>query len=154
MTDGMPRLAWFAFDDLPPRLLYGVMALRQQAFVLEQNCPYADMDGRDGDARHLVAVTDQPLRPAACLRLFAPAAENDLAVRLGRIVVSPDYRKSGLGPALIREGLAQAARLYPGVGVVISAQAALQGYYAAFGFSAEGAPYDEDGIPHVTMRAR
>lgn len=149
-----PRLAWFDFDDLPPRLLYGVMALRQRVFVVEQACAYADMDGRDLDARHLVAVTGDDLRPAACLRLFAPenAAEN-AAARLGRIVVSPDHRKTGLGPALIREGLAEATRRYARLPVVISAQAALAGYYAGFGFVAEGAVYDEDGIPHVKMRA-
>lgn len=148
-----PRLAWFDFDDLPPRLLYGVMALRQRVFVVEQTCAYADLDGRDADARHLVAATGDNLRPAACLRLFGPdkAAAAPVA-RLGRIVVSPDHRKTGLGPALIREGLAEAARLNPGLPVVISAQAALAGYYAGFGFVAEGAIYDEDGIPHVKMR--
>lgn len=151
MSDIAPRLAWFDFDDLPPRLLYGVMALRQRIFVVEQNCAYADLDGRDADARHLVAVTGDDLRPAACLRLFSPNPREP-AARLGRIVVSPDHRKTGLGPALIREGLAQAARLYPGAPVVISAQAALAGYYAGFGFVAEGAIYDEDAIPHVEMR--
>lgn len=149
-----PRSVWFGFDDLPPRLLYGVMALRQRVFVVEQNCAYVDLDGRDPQARHLVAVTDDSLRPAGCLRLFGPdAAEAEPAARLGRIVVSPDFRKTGLGPALIRDGLAEAARLYPGCSTVISAQAALAGYYAGFGFSAEGAAYDEDGIPHVQMRA-
>lgn len=149
-----PRSVWFGFDDLPPRLLYGLMALRQRVFVVEQNCAYVDLDGRDPQARHLVAVTDDDLRPAACLRLFSPdATEPEPAARLGRIVVSPDFRKTGLGPALIREGLAEAARLYPGCSVVISAQAALAGYYADFGFTAEGEIYDEDGIAHVQMRA-
>lgn len=148
-----PRLVWFEFDALPPRLLYGVMALRQRVFVVEQNCAYADLDGRDAAARHLVALAGEDLRPAACLRLFGPD-KTDVApaARLGRIVVSPDCRKTGLGPALIREGLAEAARLYPGFSVVISAQAALAGYYAGFGFRTEGEIYDEDGIPHVTMR--
>lgn len=154
MSDAAPRLVWFDFDALPPRLLYGVMALRQRVFVVEQACAYADMDGRDLDARHLVAVTGDDLRPAACLRLFAPEkTETAGAARLGRIVVSPDHRKTGLGPALIREGLAEAARRYARLPVVISAQAALAGYYAGFGFVAEGAVYDEDGIPHVKMRA-
>lgn len=149
-----PRLVWFDFDALPPRLLYGVMALRQRVFVVEQACAYADLDGRDLEARHLVAVTGDDLRPAACLRLFSPeTADVTPTARLGRIVVSPDHRKTGLGPALIREGLTEAARLYPGCSVVISAQAALAGYYAGFGFVAEGAVYDEDGIPHVKMRA-
>lgn len=153
-----PRLVWFGFDDLPPRLLYGVMALRQRVFVVEQNCAYVDLDGRDLRARHLIAVTGDDLRPAACLRLFGPdrrpdAGDFEPAARLGRIVVSPDFRKTGLGPALIRAGLAEAAQLYPGCSVVISAQAALAGYYAGFGFRAEGEVYDEDGIPHVKMRA-
>lgn len=155
MSDIAPRLAWFEFDDLPPRLLYGVMALRQRVFVVEQTCAYADLDGRDADARHLVAVTGDDLHPAACLRLFGPdKTDRAPAARLGRIVVSPDHRKTGLGPALIREGLAEAARLYAPASVVISAQAALAGYYAGFGFVAEGTVYDEDGIPHVKMRTR
>jgi ElaA protein len=150
-----PRSVWFGFDDLPPRLLYGVMALRQQVFVVEQICAYVDLDGRDPQARHLVAVTDDPLRPAGCLRLFGPdATEPESAARLGRIVVSPDFRKTGLGPGLIRDGLAEAARLYPDADVVISAQAALAGYYAGFGFRAEGEVYDEDGIRHVQMRGK
>lgn len=154
MSDTAPRLAWFDFDDLPPRLLYGVMALRQRVFVVEQACAYADLDGRDLEARHLVAVTGDDPRPAACLRLFSPeTADVTPTARLGRIVVSPDHRKTGLGPALIGEGLAEAARLHPGLPVVISAQAALAGYYAGLGFVAEGAVYDEDGIPHVKMRA-
>ncbi|HRJ59828.1 MAG TPA: GNAT family N-acetyltransferase [Azospirillaceae bacterium] len=153
MSEAAPRLVWFDFDDLPPRLLYGVMTLRQRVFVVEQNCAYADLDGLDDKARHLVALTGEDVRPAACLRLFGPN-KTDIApaARLGRIVVSPDCRKTGLGPALIREGLAEAARLYARAPVVISAQAALAGYYARFGFVAEGAIYDEDGIPHVTMR--
>jgi ElaA protein len=153
VSDIAPRLAWFDFDALPPRLLYGVMALRQRVFVVEQTCAYADLDGRDLEARHLVALTGDDPRPAACLRLFAPEKTNMAPVaRLGRIVVSPDRRKTGLGPALIREGLAEAARRYAGVPVVISAQAALADYYARFGFRTEGEIYDEDGIPHVTMR--
>lgn len=153
MSETAPRLVWFGFDDLPPRLLYGLMALRQRVFVVEQNCAYVDLDGRDLQARHLIAVTGDDLRPAACLRLFGPdATEPEPAARLGRIVVSPDFRKTGLGPALIREGLAEAARLYPGCSAVISAQAALAGYYAGFGFRAEGEIYDEDGIRHVQMR--
>lgn len=148
-----PRLAWFDFDALPPRLLYGVMALRQRVFVVEQTCAYADLDGRDAAARHLVALMGDDLRPAACLRLFSPEpADVTPAARLGRIVVSPDHRKTGLGPALIREGLAEAARLYPGLPVVISAQAALADYYTGFGFKVDGAIYDEDGISHVKMR--
>lgn len=154
MSKAAPRLVWFEFDNLPPRLLYGVTALRQRVFVVEQNCAYADLDGRDGSARHLVAVTGDDLRPAACLRLFSPdKADAAPVARLGRIVVSPDHRKTGLGPALIREGLAEAGRLYARVPVVISAQADLAGYYAGFGFVVEGEIYDEDGIPHVKMRA-
>lgn len=154
MSKAPPRLVWFDFDSLPPRLLYGVMALRQRVFVVEQNCAYADLDGRDSLARHLIAATDDELRPAGCLRLFAPEnADAAGAARLGRIVVSPDHRKTGLGPALIRDGLREAARLHPGAGVVISAQAALARYYAGFNFRSEGAVYDEDGIPHVQMRA-
>lgn len=153
MSKAAPRLVWFDVDSLPPRLLYGVMALRQRVFIVEQHCAYADMDGRDHDARHLIALTDDDLRPAGCLRLFAPEKAGAAgAARLGRIVVSPDHRKTGLGPALIREGLAEAERLYSRARVAISAQAALAEYYAGLGFIAEGAIYDEDGIPHIKMR--
>ena len=58
-----PRLVWFGFDNLPPRLLYGVMALRQRVFVVEQRSAYVDLDGRDPQARHLVAVTEDDARP-------------------------------------------------------------------------------------------
>lgn len=149
-----PQLVWFEFDAMPARLLYGVLALRQRVFVLEQNCLYPDIDGRDPAARHLAALTDDGA-VIGCLRLFGPdAAQAGDGARIGRLVTAHDARGQGVAAALLREALAEQARRWPGMATVISAQAHLQDYYRRFGFTAEGGIYDEDGIPHIVMRRR
>lgn len=147
------RAGWHAFDALSPARLYALLKLRVDVFVVEQACPYPEIDGRDAEARHfLLESGDGDL--AAYLRLFAPRTGDltgDVA-RLGRIVTAPGWRGCGLGDYLMRAGLAECARLFPGHAVELSAQAHLQRFYAAHGFHCVSDIYPEDGIPHVDMR--
>lgn len=140
------------FDRLDGRTLEAWLRLRQQVFVVEQRCPYADIDGRDPDALHLLGFSAGRLLAGA--RLFAPQVEAGPHCRIGRVVVAPEWRGGQLGRGLMRQALEQCARLWPAQPVRISAQAHLQPFYASLGFVTLSAPYDEDGIPHVDMESR
>jgi ElaA protein len=143
---------WSGFADLTVAQLYEMLALRQQVFVLEQNCLYPDIDGLDPGAHHLLGwrSVDGRRELAACLRCLAPGAKYT-EMSLGRVVTSPAARGTGLGRELVAEGIACAEKLHPGHAIRIGAQAHLEGFYAGFGFVTVSEPYDEDGIMHVDM---
>lgn len=137
--------------DLGKEQLYAVLKLRNQVFVLEQKCPYQDLDGQDlaGDTCHLMAWQDDRL--LGYLRLLDPTSQGGDVV-IGRVVVSEAGRGHGLGHELMVRALKQAKENWPDVPVYLSAQAHLQGYYRKHGFEAVGEAYLEDGIPHIGMR--
>ncbi|MBY5922100.1 GNAT family N-acetyltransferase [Ferrimonas balearica] len=141
-----PQQEWRRFDQLDGHRLYEILRLREQVFMLEQNSLYEELDNRDQEAEHLLATVEGRL--VGYLRLLADA---DGPVKLGRIVLAPEARGTGLGPRLIREGLDHAATQYPGRPVKISAQLALKPYYQQFGFVGTSEPYDDGGILHLDM---
>ena len=144
---------WQAFADLTPAALYAALALRADVFVVEQGCPFQDLDGFDRQAEHLFGwhALQQPERElVAYLRLIAPGGKYD-EPSIGRVITARPYRKRGLGRVAMHEALARAARRYPGLPVRISAQSRLQRFYASLGFVQASAPYMEDGIPHIQM---
>ncbi len=160
-------LAW---DDLAPRRAHDVVRLRVDVFVVEQACPYPELDGRDLEpgARHHLLVTDTDA-VAAYLRVLddvvagpassresprrvgdhAPGQASDpvRVQRVGRVVTAPDHRRRGLARWLVDHAVAGAHRP-----VVLDAQAHLADWYAASGFRVTGPEFLEDGIPHVPMR--
>jgi ElaA protein len=138
MTIRSARLA-----DLPPALLYAILALRVDAFVVEQACPYPELDGRDlePDAVHWWVEEDGEV--LACLRVLSEAE----GTRIGRVVTAPAARGRGLAAALITSSLDGLPRP-----VALGAQSHLAPFYSRFGFVVSGAEYDEDGIPHTPMR--
>lgn len=154
MTSGDERLFWQRrpWGDLGADDVYDLLRLRSEVFVVEQHCPYLDPDGRDRvtGVQHLLG-RDGGGDLRAYLRLLPPGVAYPEA-SLGRVVTAPAWRGRGLGEALLREGLRAAAALWPGQPLALGAQAHLAGWYARHGFVAFGAPYDEDGIPHVHMR--
>lgn len=138
------------FAAMSARTLYDVMALRQRVFVVEQRCAYLDADGADLRATHLRGYDGDTL--VAYARLFAPGEKGPGRCSLGRVVTAPEVRGKGLGRALVAESLRGLdAQWGPRACVVISAQAHLQKFYAAFGFVGEGDTYLEDDIPHRKM---
>lgn len=145
-------LIWHDWDvaDLNVYSLHDILALRNQVFVVEQTCPYLDIDGRDlvDGNRHITAYHDGKL--AACARLLAPHPNNDV-VTIGRVIVAPHARGQHLGHQLMEHTLIACARHWPQKHLFLSAQAHLQTFYGAFGFVATGEEYDEDGIPHIDM---
>jgi ElaA protein len=132
-----------AFDDLDARTAYRLWQLREAVFVVEQECPYAELDGRDLEegTRHLW-IADAGL-PVGYLRLL----EDGDATRIGRVLVATSHRGRGLAARLMRRALMivgeRACRL--------DAQTYLSGWYAGFGFAPCGPEFVEDGIPHVPM---
>jgi ElaA protein len=143
---------WSGFADLTALAVHEMLALRQQVFVLEQKCLYADIDGLDPAAHHLLGwkTVAGKRELAATLRCLAPGAKYD-EMSLGRVVTSPSARGTGLGRELVAQGIACAEQLHPGHAIRIGAQAHLEAFYASFGFRTVSAPYDEDGILHVDM---
>lgn len=138
-------------SELSKEELYDLLRLRCEVFVVEQTCPYQDIDGQDlaGDTCHLMACENGQL--LAYLRLLDPDT-HDGEVVIGRVITAAAGRGRGLGHQLMEHALAEAARRWPGRPVYLSAQAHLQGYYGRYGFQAEGEVYLEDDIPHIDMR--
>ncbi|MCV3737482.1 GNAT family N-acetyltransferase [Rhizobium sp. TRM96647] len=141
-TVDVRRLEEFSAVDL-----YAMLKMRVDVFVVEQNCPYPELDGNDPACRHLRLLNGTDL--LACARLWRPVA--DALPRIGRVAVSPDHRGKRLGDALMREAIVACERLYPNEAIALSAQSHLTHFYEAFGFSPTSEEYLEDGIPHVDM---
>ncbi|MGH8443306.1 MAG: GNAT family N-acetyltransferase [Nevskiaceae bacterium] len=142
------RWTWHRWAELTPDVLYAFLRLRSAAFVVEQNCVFPEMDGRDPQCEHLCGWDDAGLR--AYLRLVPPGLRTP-EVALGRVVVDRAARGTGVGRAAMLEGLERCAQRYPGQPVKVSAQQHLEKFYAGLGFVTVGTPYDEDGILHVDM---
>lgn len=142
---------WYTFEELTGRELYAILALRQEVFVVEQQCPYLDCDGLDLDAWHLVG--HQPgnhTGPIAYLRVIPPRKQGDVPA-IGRLLTHLSIRKNGVGRELLAEALERIEKLYPRLPVRMSAQSYLLDFYQCFGFSPVSEVYDEDGIPHITL---
>ena len=139
---------WFEFDRLTPRRLYGLLRLRQDVFVIEQDCLYPELDGKDLVCRHLIAEEGEEI--VATTRLLPPGVSYE-QVSLGRVVVHPKFRGTGLGKTLLAKAIGGAFEYFGPVDIRISAQCYLEKYYRNFGFEIMGASYLEDGIPHFPM---
>ena len=138
-------------SELDKHELYALLALRTRVFVVEQNCPYLEVDGQDllGDTCHVMAWQGDDL--AAYLRLLDPIRHEGEVV-IGRVVIAPEARGTGLGHALMEQALQACAERWPNLPVYLSAQAHLQGYYGRYGFVPVTDEYLEDDIPHIGMR--
>ena len=142
---------WSRFSELTPSDLYSVVRLREEVFVVEQQCAYQDADGRDPQAWHLLGWSAGDCRElVAYARIFEPGvryAESSI----GRVVTAPRVRGKGMGRVLMREALRRIDSLAPGQPIRIAAQRRLEKFYLELGFRTVSAPYEEDGITHVDM---
>ena len=141
------------FSELSKNDLYQVMKVRQEVFVVEQNCAYQDIDGLDEFSWHLIAwdvnsTGDKSI--AAYLRVVFPGYKYQ-EISIGRVLTVPQARKTGLGKALIKEALTNIENEYPNQPIRISSQEYLIKFYNTFGFEIVSEPYDEDGISHIEM---
>ena len=133
------------FTELSNRELYEILRVRVSVFVVEQTCPYQEIDEADFDAYHLF-LTDESGHIRAYLRIFEKDAE---FVRLGRILTTE--RGTGLGLKLLFEGMRVAEELYGKRRFYIEAQSYAIGFYEKAGFRVVSEEFLEDGIPHVKM---
>lgn len=132
-----------SFRDLDTTTLYGILKLRSDVFVVEQECAYPDLDGRDLEpgTRHLWFQRDTAVR--AYLRVLKDGDTE----RIGRVVTAPDARGTGLAGRLVTEALTVIGNRPS----VLDAQAHLKDFYARYGFEQTGPEFLEDDIPHVPM---
>jgi ElaA protein len=140
---------WTRFGALSGDDVYDLLALRALIFVVEQACVYLDPDGIDRAAWHLLGRDD-----AGRLRAYARVVDPGVKYAppsIGRVVVDPSRRGTGLGHVLIAEALRRCESTWPGQPNRIGAQAHLRDFYGRHGFVADGAIYLEDGIEHVDM---
>jgi ElaA protein len=144
------RWHWTPFADLSLTGLYTVLRLRQEIFVVEQDCPYLDADGDDVRCHHLLGWGEDGGLDAY-LRVYPPGAYRSEIV-IGRVLTAQRVRRQGLGRVLMLEGMARAFAQW-GVGpIYLGGQAYLRDFYEGLGFTVSGPGYDEDGIPHFPMR--
>lgn len=137
------------FSQMDAGMLYDILRLRGEVFVVEQQCVYQDLDNKDHEALHLVCLSGRDI--AAYARIFGPGDYFE-ECSIGRFIVAPAFRRTGLGHSLIEESLDVVERSWGAAPVTISAQAHLEKFYGAHGFAKVGEPYPEDGIPHIRMR--
>jgi ElaA protein len=136
------------FDELTAKELYNILKLRNEVFIVEQNCPYQDLDDKDLYAFHLMGLVENKL--LAYSRLLAPGISYSES-SIGRVVSSPASRKTGIGKKLMKESILQIRNLFQTDIIRIGAQLYLKNFYESFGFIQEGDTYLEDNIPHIIM---
>lgn len=137
------------FAELSGPELYAILAARSAVFVVEQDCPYQDVDGKDPAAVHLSGWTDE-LGLVAYARILPPGMRF-AEPAIGRVLTSAPVRGAGLGRAVMRRAVETVESHFPGRPIRISAQHYLERFYREFGFETVRGPYPEDGIPHLEM---
>jgi len=137
------------FEDLTPHQLYAALQLRNEVFVVEQNCVFQDADDKDQASHHLLGYINDKL--VAYTRLVPPGVIYD-EPSIGRVVTLPSVRGSGAGKMLMQESIDKVYDLFGGEPIKIGAQLYLKKFYEGFGFLQISEAYLEDGIPHIYMR--
>ena len=143
---------WLPFSSLSGREVHDVLQLRQRVFVVEQTCAFLDADGLDPKCWHGLG-RDEAGVLVATARIVPPGVAYEEPA-IGRVVSALEVRRTGAGRGLMRSAIDQVKRLYPGQNIRLGAQRYLEKFYGSFGFEPVGEPYDEDGIPHITMVRR
>ncbi len=147
----MLRYECYAFQELSLELLYRILALRQEVFVVEQNCPYLDADDKDQPGWHLCGFSAQN-ELVAYVRLLPAGISYPDYVSIGRVITAMSIRRRGAGHQLMEMAIDWAHEQWPGQPIKISAQCHLTAFYEALGFKSQGESYLEDDIPHIAMR--
>lgn len=149
MTDHEIRWMVQRFDEIASRHFYSILAARVAVFVVEQDCPYQDIDGLDFDAVHVTARNGRD-EVLAYARILPPGGRFS-EPSIGRVLTTMPMRGTGMGRALMERCLVVCGEQFPGLPLRISAQQYLERFYAELGFQTVHGPYPEDGIPHLEM---
>jgi ElaA protein len=137
-----------AFEELTTRELYGLLRLRSEVFVVEQDCVYQDIDGKDTKALHVIGTKEGEI--VAYTRIFRAGDYFDEA-SIGRVVVKKNQRKYGYGKEIMKDSIQAIYKNYKESVIRVSAQMHLERFYHELGFNQVGDGYLEDGIPHIGM---
>tara|TARA_B100000767_G_scaffold263225_1_gene276743 strand:+ start:1279 stop:1731 length:453 start_codon:yes stop_codon:yes gene_type:complete len=145
----MVDFSYKKFNELTSGELHDIFALRLEVFVVEQDCIYQDIDGKDKDSVHVLGLEEGKIIAYARIlkRGFAYKKYNSI----GRIVVSEDFRSRNIGHELVKFSIEVTKNIFPKTSIKISAQAHLQKFYEKHKFQISGHSYLEDGIPHIRM---
>lgn len=138
-----------SFDELSNSELYAILRLRNEVFVVEQNCVYQDADKKDEASFHLSGWNGINL--VAYCRLLPPGTAFDEA-SIGRVVISPGFRHFGFGRELMVRAIGLTLKQFDCRKITISAQFYLQKFYESLGFVQVSEPYLEDNLPHIKMQ--
>jgi ElaA protein len=136
------------FEELTPYQLYAILQLRNEVFVVEQNCVFQDTDDKDQQSMHFMGFLNNKL--VAYTRLVPPGVAYE-EVSIGRVVTSPSVRRSGIGKELMQRSIDTVYRLFGEVPIKIGAQLYLKKFYEYLGFKQVSEVYLEDGIEHIYM---
>ncbi len=136
------------FTALSTNQLYAILALRNQVFIVEQDCVYQDLDQKDQQAHHVLGYINHTL--VAYARIFKPGYYFKEA-SIGRVVVAKNVRHNNYGFRLMQEAIIAVEKYYQTKTIKISAQLYLKIFYESLGFQQIGEEYLEDGIPHIAM---
>ncbi|MCB5160752.1 GNAT family N-acetyltransferase [Marinomonas algarum] len=139
------------FHSLSVAVLYDILKLRSEVFVMEQNCVFLDLDDLDKqeNTQHLYALSEGKV--VAYARLLAEGESYPDHTSIGRVVVAASHRKEKLGHILMHHALGEITKRWPNYPIKIGAQSHLERFYQAHGFNVISEPYMEDGIEHYTM---
>ncbi|NQQ33200.1 GNAT family N-acetyltransferase [Streptococcus suis] len=137
-----------AFDQLSLQELYTILTLRTNVFVVEQACPYPEVDGKDPNCLHLLGTINGEL--VAYLRIL-PAGLSYDEVSIGRVVIKSSHRGKGLGRSMMEQAIRYITNEWKESQIKIGAQAHLEKFYSSLGFEPVSEVYLEDDIPHLDM---
>ena len=137
------------FHDLTVDEFHDILQLRINIFIVEQNCPYPELDDKDKIAFHLFGINKQN-KIIAYTRIFKPG-DYYIEASFGRVAVHQDYRNQKTGFQLVEQTIIEIHKLFGNTNIKIGAQTYLNNFYQSFGFYQVGDDYIEDGIPHIHM---
>jgi ElaA protein len=144
-------LRYLSFEDLTTKELHDILQLRTRIFVVEQDCPYLEVDGQDPKSLHILGYFAGQFN--AYLRIVFPPVDSE-TYHIGRVVVGPDLRKKGLGTELIKAALKWTQEHAATPKIRVQAQEHLKPWYETLNFHSISEPYPWDGIPHIDMEWR
>ena len=146
------NITWYHkhFEELITTELYQILQLRNEVFIVEQNCPFQDLDDKDLKCYHFIGLDTDAQKVSAYTRIV-PAGISFEEASIGRVVTSPLARNEGIGKQLMNKSIELLEELYGSVSIKIGAQLYLKKFYESFGFQQVENVYLEDGIEHILM---
>lgn len=138
------------FRDLTTTELYQILQLRNEVFIVEQNCPFQDLDDKDFYSFHFMGFDTDTQKIVAYTRLLPPGVSYSEA-SIGRVVTSPMARGTGIGKVLMQKSIDTLEEMFASANIRIGAQLYLKNFYESFGFQQDSEVYLEDGIEHILM---